>query len=300
MIRILTDSTSSLKADFAREHDFGIVSLFVNYDGIEYVESEMDVDDFYTKIYDMIENVPKSSQPSQMDFTRFFEEAAEAGDDVLGVFVGTGFSGTLEGAVRAARAVKSSHLDFNCIFVDSTTNSYDEAFPVIAALEAREAGADLEGCAKAAAETVVRSRIMFVPETLKFLQAGGRIGNVAALLGNIIQVLPVVTVSDGVATTLCKVRTKKKSQGAMFKQFVEDAEQYGLVDVRVHYIGDKTEATEWAAKVIEPFVGHEVPVTPVSPVIGCHVGPAVGISYRCENVLPGKWSKTISDLITTV
>lgn len=125
------------------------------------------------------------------------------------------------------------------------------------------------------------TRFLFTPETLTFLQKGGRIGGAAALLGNLIQLSPVLTVRDGQATTLAKVRTRKKALDKIVQTFKADVEAYGLKRVMVHYIGDKNPAVAWAREVIEPLVGHAVDVLPVSPVIGLHVGPAVGIAYEC-------------------
>ena len=107
MIKILTDSVASIPADVAREAGIDVVTLFVNREGCEYADSEMDLDAFYADIYDMVDNIPTSSQPSQHTLEAVFEEAARAGDEVLGIFISSELSGTYEGAVRAARAVKA-------------------------------------------------------------------------------------------------------------------------------------------------------------------------------------------------
>ena len=107
MIKILTDSVASIPADVAREAGIDVVTLFVNREGCEYADSEMDLDAFYADIYDMVDNIPTSSQPSQHTLETVFEEAARAGDEVLGIFISSELSGTYEGAVRAARAVKA-------------------------------------------------------------------------------------------------------------------------------------------------------------------------------------------------
>ncbi len=65
MVKIVTDSVTGLSADEARERDIAVASLFVNWNGVEYVESDLDVEDFYAKIADMLDNTPTSSQPSQ-------------------------------------------------------------------------------------------------------------------------------------------------------------------------------------------------------------------------------------------
>ena len=70
----------------------------------------------------------------------------------------------------------------------------------------------------------------------------------------------------------------------------------GLKDLVVHYIGDKAPAVEWAKEFFEPFLKREVRVIPVSPVVGLHVGPAVGISYICNKPLEGKITGDLSSL----
>lgn len=299
MIKILTDSVASIPADEAREAGIDIVTLYVNRDGAELADAEMDLDAFYADIYDMVDNLPTSSQPSQMELEEVFERAALAGDDVLGIFISTGLSGAYEGAVRAARAVKARNIDFSYALIDSSSCGYDEAWPVFDAVAARDAGEDLEGCTQAALAGIESTRFLFTPETLTFLQKGGRIGNAAALLGNLIQLSPVLTVTDGEATTLAKVRTRKKALEKIVQTFRDDVEKYGLKNVVVHYIGDKTPAVQWAHDVVEPLVGRSVPVLPVSPVIGLHVGPAVGIAYECAHALAGKLTAPVRARLCT-
>ncbi len=288
MIRIITDSVASIPAEAAREANVEVVTLYVNRNGVEHADADMDLDAFYAEIGDMIDDIPTSSQPSQHAFEALFEDAACAGDEVLGVFISSELSGTYNGAVRAARAVKSRNLDFSCILVDSASCGYDEAWPVFDAVEARAAGAGLRDCTKAVLEGVQSTRFLFTPETLTFLQKGGRIGGAAALLGNLIQLAPVLTVRDGQATAMAKVRTRKKALERMVHTFKDDVDKFGLKRVMVHYIGDKRPALKWARETIEPLVGHAVDVLPVSPVIGLHVGPAVGMAYECAHALKGK------------
>ena len=290
MIRIVTDSVASIPKALADKEGIEVVTLYVNYKGVEYADVDIDLDEFYQDIYDMLDDLPTSSQPSQLVLETLFESAAQAGDEVLGIFISSEMSGTYDGAVRAARAVKSRNIDFSYIIIDSTSNSFDEAWPVLAANRARKAGGDLWTCAEAALSSIRSSRFLFTPETLTFLQKGGRIGNASALLGNIMKIAPVLTVKDGEAGTFAKVRTQRKALDKILETFKDDVEKQGLKDVVVHYIGSKLPAAKWAQEQVEPLVGRAVSVIPVSPVIGLHVGPAVGISYECKGFLQGKLS----------
>lgn len=300
MVKIVTDSVASIPAEVVRNRDIEVVSLYVNREGREYREADMDVAAFYEDIADMIDNPPTSSQPSQHALEELFSRAAEVGDEVLGIFMSSKMSGTFEGAVRAARAVRERFEQFRCTLVDSTSNCGDEMFAVLDAADARDAGASLAECVRAATDAVAASRFIFAPESLAFLKAGGRIGGASALLGGLLQISPVLTVADWETATLAKVRTWKKTLARMVDTFKEDVEACGLKRVVVHYIGAAAPAAQWARKAVEPVVGHAVEVLPVSPVIGVHVGPAVGLAYECERPVPGKLTAPASELVFSV
>lgn len=297
MIRVVTDSTASIPRAVAEENGVEVVTLYLHHDGKEYEDATMDVDEFYGRIYDMVDDIPTSSQPSQGQLESVFESAAQAGDDVVGVFMSSDMSGTFEGAIRAARVIQDRYADFKFRIVDSLSNSFDEAYAVLAAAAGRDAGCSLERCAELAQEAVARTRFLFTPESLRFLKAGGRIGTAAALLGNVMRLCPILTVTDGETTTFAKVRTQKKALAAIAAKLESDVRQFGLKNVIVHYIGSSDVARTWAREVIEPICQREVSVVPVSPCIGLHVGPAVGVVYECEHVLPGKLSAGVQPTV---
>ena len=297
MIRIVTDSTASIPKAMARENGIEVVTLYLNYDGQEFEDAEMDVDAFYEDIQEMVGNIPTSSQPSQARLEDVFERAAAVGDEVLGVFMSSRMSGTVEGALRAARSVAERFSDLSFRIVDAMSNSFDEAWAVLAAAKGRDRGCTLDQCVELALESARSSRYLFTPESLRFLKAGGRIGNAAALLGNLMKLCPIFTVYDGETTTFAKVRTQSKALSKIASKFQEDAAEYGLKNAIVHYIGSSDVARRWARESIEPICGHAVDVVPVSPVIGLHVGPAVGISYECAMPIPGKLSERYPSMV---
>ena len=238
MIRIITDSTSSLPKDLREKLGIHLLNLVVNRGGVSHVEGEMDLDAFYADIYEMADDIPTSSQPSALSIEAALEEAA--GDEVLGIFISGRMSGTFEGVARAARETTKRHPDFKYALIDSMTNCMELGWAVVAACEARDAGGSLEECVEAATRAMSSTRFIFAPESLKFLEKGGRIGKASALLGNMLNISPILTVKNGEAATFSKVRTQKKALAKMVDVFKRDVENHGLRNVAVHYIGSRS------------------------------------------------------------
>ena len=104
---------------------------------------------------------------------------------------------------------------------------------------------------------------------------------------------------DGVASTYAKVRTQKKAMDKMVGILRQDMEEHGLRNIAVHYIGSKQPAEEWARDVIRPLIGRDVAVVPASPVIGVHVGPAVGIAYECDKPMADKFTSVFPEVVSS-
>jgi DegV family protein with EDD domain len=280
-VAVVTDSVASIPRDDVEAYGLAVVSLYVNDGETEAADVDIDPDVFYRRLADMA-HLPTSSQPSVESLIEAFSAAAGRGDDILGVFISQKMSGTLETARMAAGMVREQFPQVEIELVDSRSNSMEEGMAAIAAARAAQAGDSLELCARAAVETTKRTRYLFTPESLEYLRRGGRIGTASALVGGLLQIKPILTVNDGETDVFARVRTRQRALAEMAAKFSSDSAKYGLAEVVVHYIGERAPAAAFAAEHVEPVVGAMPRVTPVSPVIGVHVGPAVGIVYRTE------------------
>lgn len=280
-VHVVTDSVASIPANEAKRLDIDVVSLYIN-DGLS-TEADLDIDleTFYPRLADM-SRLPTSSQPSVESFIDVFRGAVERGSDVVGIFISEKMSGTAETARMAAEMVRSDLPAAQIHVVDSRSNSMQEGFAAIAAATAAQAGETAQRCIDAAQETMKRTRYLFTPHTLEYLRRGGRIGAASALVGSLLQIRPILTVSNGETTTFAKVRSQGRALTEMARQFDEDIRRFGLKQVVVHYISDRETAEQFAREQVAPLARCEVRVVPVSPAIGVHVGPAVGLVYETE------------------
>ena len=123
---------------------------------------------------------------------------------------------------------------------------------------------------------------LFIPENLEYLRKGGRIGGASALIGNLLKIIPILTVEDGKTTVLAKVRTKKKAVFIMLSRMLEDIEKYGLGEIIVHHINCIDEAKQLACTIKEKLKVN-VNICDIGPVIGVHVGPgAIAVVYYTQ------------------
>jgi len=277
-VSVVTDSVASIPIDLVAENEIDVVPLFINDGESHRPETEIDLPTFYRRLADMT-TLPTSSQPSVEALLGAFRRALQRGSDVVGVFVSSKMSGTYETARLAAEMSLSEFPGRRIELVDSESNSMEEGFGALAAAKAARAGAAIEWCVEAARESLRRARFLFTPHTLEYLRRGGRIGGASALIGGLLQIRPILTVERGETQQFARVRTQSRALAEIARRFADDVAAFGLAEVIVHYIADEDLARAWSEQAIEPVVGGSVRVAPVSPVVGLHTGPAVGVVY---------------------
>jgi DegV family protein with EDD domain len=276
---VVTDSTSYIPADMSAGLDISLVSLSVTLDGTSFRELDMDTDEFW-RLLAASGQMPTSSQPSVAEMVDAFEGPLIAGDDVVAVFLSAEMSGTYATALMARSQVLERHAGGVIELVDSRSNSMELGFAVLAAAKTAAEGGSAADAVKAALRIVDRSRFLFVPSTMEYLRRGGRIGGASALIGAMLQIHPILTVVDGKTDVLKRIRTKARAYQEMADIFAADVAANGLSGVIVHHIADPEAGAELAA-LAERVAGHPVPVIPLGPVIGLHVGPGTaGLVYH--------------------
>ncbi|MCL2323969.1 MAG: DegV family protein [Actinomycetia bacterium] len=281
-VRVLTDSASYIPVDDLERYDIRRFSMILVEGDRQTPELDIDYNEFYAHLA-QVDYLPTTSLPSPEEIRGHIEDILAQGHDVLGVFLPSTFSGVFDTykMVASQMAEEDPSLVGRIDVVDGSSPCMEAGFAALAAAECAQAGGTLPECAAAAEASMARSRFLFAPRTLTYLERGGRIGRASALLGGLLKLVPVLTVEDRYTSTYTKVRTWPKALATIKEKLVADIEASGgLKRICVHYIAEPEEATTFCRNVIEPLVGFEVRVIPIGPVVGAHVGPAVGVVYE--------------------
>lgn len=281
-VKVLTDSTSYIHKKIREELDIRVVSLNVKFEDEGFKEVDIDNDTFYKKMDE--KGIPMSSQPSIGEMKEEMKKVVENGDSLLCVFISSEMSGTYSSAFVVRDMILEEYKDAQIEIVDSRSNCMQLGFAAIVAARAAKEGKSLKEVKAAAEENIKRSRFLFIPDGLKYLKKGGRIGTASALLGGLLKIIPILTVDDGKTSVSAKVRTKKNAASAMVERVLQDIEKYGLGEIAVHHINCIDEAELLVESVRQAVNSHiDIPIFDIGPVIGLHVGPgAIGIAYYTQ------------------
>lgn len=280
-VKLVTDSTSYLETKTQQDLNITVIPLGVNFPDESFRETEVDYEYFYNKI-DTSGIIPTSSQPSQGEIYKTFEDIVEQGDDIVAVFISSEMSGTFQTAQSARNMLLEKYPKAKVELVDSRINCMALGLIVIEAAKAAKEGKIYQEVLSIAKSMVRRVNFYFIPASLEYLKKGGRIGGAAALIGTVLNIKPILYVNDGKTEVLKKARGLKNAVDNMLKVLENDEKLYGLKSIAIHHINCYERANELANNIVNLY-GKVVDIIAIGPVIGLHVGPgAIGIVYSTE------------------
>jgi DegV family protein with EDD domain len=278
-IAIVTDSTAYLPPELVQKHNLTITPLVVIW-GEETLEDGVDIQpsQFYTRLK-TAKVMPSTSQATPATMVAAFENLiAKDYDDILGIFISSNLSGTIDSAVQAKDLMKKGA--DKVTIVDSKTTAMALGFQVLAVAKAIEDGANLDDAVALAEKTRDNTGVYFAVDTLEFLHRGGRIGGAQRFLGTALNMKPVLTLQDGSVEAVERIRTKKKAHNRVLELVTEQVQ--GKNNIRLATLSANAEVDakallDSAAQQLNP---DDTFLTEISPVLGTHVGPGtVGLAY---------------------
>lgn len=276
-IAVVTDSTCDWGPAALAAKGVEMVSLKVLFGDDEFLDwIDFTPTTFYPKLRASAK-LPTTSQPTPGDFAAVYKRlAAEGAEGIVSIHISSKLSGTCESAIMAA---KDAPVPVRV--VDSTYVSGAMTFPIEAAVAARDAGGDLDAVEKAAKDTIENTRLYFVLDTLDYLVKGGRAGKAQGLAAALLNIKPVLEVTNGVIEPFKKCKGTAKAIREMAEHVADASKKSGplrivIIHAVAENLADELEnAIRSAGTQIDAISFDEI-----GSVIGTHVGPrALGVAY---------------------
>ena len=278
---IVTDSTSYIPTDLARKHGITITPQVLIWEDKTYRDGvDIQPAEFYAKLK-TAKAMPSTSQVSPATMQEVFEGIVGKDLSVLGIFISSKLSGTLQSAIQAKDMMGNA--GEKVTLVDSQSTAMALGFQALAAARAMEAGASLEECAAMASKAHEWTGVYFAVDTLEFLHRGGRIGGAQRFIGSALNLKPILAVTGGKVEGIERIRTKGKAHDRVLELVAEQVK--GKTNIRVATLhansaDDAKNMLDRAKAALSPV---EALFTEVSPVVGTHAGPGtVGLAYMFD------------------
>lgn len=276
MFEIITDSTCDLAPALAEKLGVRVLPMTVHF-GEESFRDGLDISnaDFYARLR-QAQTLPTTSQINPDAFASVFREVLERGNQVLGIFVSSELSGTVQSAVIAKEMLDSSDV----FVVDSHQVALSLGLLVTEAVRLRDAGAAAADAARQLTALREKVRLYAVVDTLKYLKMGGRISAATAAVGGVLGVTPVIALKDGKVESAGKTRGRKAGV-----QWIREQAAGEQLDFSRPLALGHTDCPEALAAVTEAFSDltprfAAVTACEIGAVVGTHAGPgAAGAAY---------------------
>ncbi len=274
--RIFTDVTADLPDELLKE--IGVEALPMPFrigeeEHTHYADfREMPMEDFYRRVKGG--EKASTSQVTYSSFMDAFTPVLEAGMDVLYLSFSSALSGTYQGSLVAVRDLIEKFPDRKIMSVDTRCASSGEGMLVYYAAKQKQEGMSMDQLVLWVEQNKLKVCHWFTVDDLHFLRSGGRISAMAATVGSMLKVKPVMHVDDaGRLVPVEKVRGRKKAIQTLIRRMAETGVDLPRQTVFLCQAVSREEAEEMAKQIKFELRVKDVIVTDIGPIIGAHAGP---------------------------
>lgn len=268
--RVVTDSGADLSPELRAEYGIRVVPLTITFGTQEFKDSvNLSKEEFWQRLA-TAEAMPFTTQPSPADFASVYEELkAEGAEEIISIHLSSSLSGTYQSSTIGANQVEGVRV----ISVDSLAPSMAIGLLVVEAAKMAEAGAASDEIVRRVKELRAKQGVYFTVDTLEYLARNGRIGKAQALVGGMLNIKPILTITDdGFVGPFTKVRGKKRALDTMLESMFKHVQDRPFTGAIVH-ANVEEEANALRERILERLPGSEIGVHLLGPTIGTHVGP---------------------------
>ena len=269
-VRVVTDSGCDLPPALCDELGIEVVPLTIRFGDEALVDrKDLTAPEFWAKCK-TAPALPETAAPSPGAFEEAYRRAQTGGaEGIVVVTLSRKMSATIEAAELAAENLGS---DLPCRVVDSANASLGEGMTVLLAAQAAAAGKSLDEVEEVAKSAARRTKLVAAIDTLDNQRRGGRIGGAQAMMGGLLSIKPLITVSQvsgGEVAEAGKQRTRARALTAL----VDSVRAIGPVEALGVMHAEAPDVNELLDRLDDIVPREDIIVADVGAVIGTHVGP---------------------------
>ena len=277
-----TDSDCELWYTEVDKYNMNVLEMPYTLDGEEYFY-DMGRNTDFKKMFDRMRAgaMPMTSALNPQTYIEKFEPFFAKGEDILYVHFSDKLSGTFEYMKTAMRTLNEKYPDRKLKTFNTKSISIGGGLQALIAGKMHAEGKSDEEILAFLEENSKHFVTTFVVESLTHLKRGGRISSTSAVVGGLLNIKPILKISDeGTIEKIGTAKGMKKALMTIIEQMEKNIQKVGEYPIWV-MDADNEELGAWFEGVVkEKFPTAKVERFPVGPVIGAHCGPGtIGITY---------------------
>ena len=276
MIIIVTDTTAGLPSELTSQLGIVVLPQIVIFGENSFRDdTELDTGSFL-KLLRNSSTMPKTSAPPPMLYHPIIEAAIQNCNTLICLHPSSKISGT----VRSAQVASQEYPTADIRIIDTQTVACNLGSMVLLANSWVKEGLDAISILSRLENLIKRQRIYFQVDTLEYLHKGGRIGGAKALIGELLQIKPILTIKDGQVEPFEQQRTKRRAIARLVEITLEQCPPDPNSHLCVMHADAYQEAQSLAIQLKETMEYKEIPIYEIPPAIIVHAGPKVlGVGF---------------------
>lgn len=278
---IVCDSSASIPEEIRADLGIRVVPIFIYHEDKTWRDMvDIKQEEFYHWL-PTVDTLPTTAYPGPGDFLQIYKElAAEGFKEIVSIHITSKSSGTVEGAQIAAGMLAEKTDQVRVQVVDTLNVAMAHGWMVIEAARAAKRGVETEKIIALVNRMIPRTEMIQTADTLKYLQMGGRIGQAQYLVGNLLNIKPLIGMREGVIVAVGRERSRNKAYMQMVKLVENAVGSDNRIKVAYVHAAAAGETDKIRSMLEERVECVETIVAELSPALGVHSGPgATGICY---------------------
>jgi DegV family protein with EDD domain len=285
---IVTDSHSGIGRTEADELNIRVLPMPFYFDDVCYFENvTMNHDEFFAKLKGGSD--AKTSQPSIESIKNIWNEALKEFEEIVYIPISSGLSGACMTAMAMAQ---EDEYEGKVFVVDNGRVSTPMHRSVLDAVELVNKGYSAAKVKEILEKNREKMIIYVAVDSLEYLKRGGRISGSTAVIGNLLNIKPILKFDVGLLDVYKKSRGFNKAKKEMIDAMKEELNtrfkaeyESGQVHLLAASSSSEEDTAAWVAEIKENFPDMEVMCDNLSFGVACHIGPGgLGIGCSCVPV----------------
>ena len=280
-VAVVTDSVACLPQKVINEYGIHIIPVRITVGGKVYRDTN---EDLPLELVHEFQNMPKvDTTPWPPEFyAQAYKELSHKANNIVHVVCFSQFTSTISLAKTGAEMAQEAIPQLKVEVLDSATATMAQGFITLAAARAATGGKDIDEVIEAA--SIVKSKVnsIFALDTLRYLARTGRINKLAAWASSLLNVKPIVGLSQGKEHPLALARSKSQSIKSLIKLMHESVSSAEPLHVAIMEVERPQEAEELSSIIREQFQPAEFYLVQFSPVMQVVAGSGLlGVAFYC-------------------